>query len=232
MTADELLAQRKRDLRADDIREQRQIETLLIKFMANQDQQGFSPATRQRLFAAVRSFFEINYVPLRMRHGDYPQGESVGVRAATKEIILKAVTRPETGNNPVNNAIILTLKDSGLRASDAQLLNYGDIADGIERNANFIPITLVTKKKKIIAKTFIGKEAIDAIKESVEARRTGTRRIKPETITNNSPLFIAWNQNQNRISRTALSNIARGSGDLEMNQEETNKLLRLKAGYD
>ena len=39
-----------------------------------------SMSTKQIAFASVRSFFEMNYLPLKMRHGDYPTGESLGSR--------------------------------------------------------------------------------------------------------------------------------------------------------
>ena len=48
-------------------------------------------ATRQIYFASIRSFFEIHYSPLAMRKGDYPTGDSSGVKRATKEAILRVL---------------------------------------------------------------------------------------------------------------------------------------------
>ena len=127
-----------------------------------------------------------------MRRGDYPKGESIGVRRANKQAIFKAVENKRIRNKLSVRAMILFLKDSGLRTSDARLMNCGDIQIPLERGDNIIPITKITQKAKIVAKTFIGKEAIDALKEYLKARRKGNRRIPPETITSNSPLFRTW----------------------------------------
>jgi hypothetical protein len=60
--------------------------------------------------------------------------------------------------------MLLFLKDCGLRVSDARRLNYGDIAEELERGATIIQINIITQKTKLLAKTFIGQEAIEAIK--------------------------------------------------------------------
>lgn len=56
--------------------------------------------------------------------------------------------------------MILFLKDSGLRISDARLLNIGNIREHLGRNEEIIPITIITQKTKLLAKAFIGIEAI------------------------------------------------------------------------
>lgn len=145
-----------------------------------------------------------------MRRGDYPKGDSIGVRVAKKETILKAIEQKATRHKAITNAVILFLKDSGLRVSDARLINYGTISKQLERGDKIIPITLITKKAKIIAKTFIGEESIQALKTYLEKRRNGTRHLPPEELTNDSPLFRTWNSKTvKRIPRTTLSNVVR-----------------------
>jgi hypothetical protein len=117
-TADELLRQRQKDQTNLDLKIQRRIESQLKQFIAKEAaDQGFKPATLQLHFAAIRSFFEIHYYPLKMRRGDYPTGESLGVRAATKDMILKAIENKETRNkaeaisrNPIPQRLRLTSK--------------------------------------------------------------------------------------------------------------------------
>jgi integrase len=208
-TADELLTQRQKDQTNTDRKIQRHMETLLNAFIAKKRQDGYSTASLQVYFAAVRSFFEIHYYPLIMRKGDYPKGESIGVRAATKEAILKAIENKKNRNKAELKAIILFLKDSGLRESDTILLNYGKIAEGLERGDSIIPITLVTEKQHTIAKTFIGEEAITALKEYLKERRKGSRHLPPETITDTSPLFRTWQAQVKRLSREGLASIVR-----------------------
>ena len=209
-TPDEILKERQENLRSTNPKVQRKIESYLIKFIADQKSKGYSPATLQIIFASVRSFFEIHYVPLRMRRGDYPKGESIGVRRANKKAILKVLESKRNRNKHSMKTIVLFLKDSGLRASDACLMNYGDIQMPLERGDEIIPITKITQKSKIVAKTFIGKEAIDAIKEYLDERRKGNRHLPPETITANSPLFRTWiGAEVKRIPRETLSSNVR-----------------------
>jgi uncharacterized protein YeaO (DUF488 family) len=86
-TADELIKQRQEDQISKDPKTQRQIESQLLKFIAAEKKKELAPVILQTYFAALRSFFEIHYYPLRMRRGDYPAGESIGVNIATKEAI-------------------------------------------------------------------------------------------------------------------------------------------------
>ena len=53
----------------------------------------------------------------------------------------------------------------------------------------YAPIQITTKKKRIVARTFFGPEALEALKEYLERREKGTRHLKPEKLTDSSPLF-------------------------------------------
>lgn len=187
---DELIEARKQDAKAGDIREQRQAESMLKAFVADLLAKGNSVSTAQIGYAAVRSFYEMHYYPLRMRRGDFPQGESLGSRAATKDHIKRILANTKkTKDAKKTRAIIMFLKDSGLRVSDARALKVGLVSQALERGDQFIPLTLVTKKNKTTAKTFLGPESVLALKEYLDERRKGTRRIPAETITPDSPLF-------------------------------------------
>lgn len=95
-TADQLLLQRRENLANKDLRIQRAIESGFMKFLALKRNEGYAPATQQIIFASIRSFFEIHYFPLRMRRGDYPKGDSNGVKRATKDAILKVLNYENT----------------------------------------------------------------------------------------------------------------------------------------
>jgi integrase len=167
---DELIVQRQQDILNPDRKIQRRIESQFLAFLAKKKQDGYSVATQQVIFASIRSFFEIHYFPLIMRKGDYPKGDSDGVKRATKEAILKALKNQNARNRVTTVPLILFIKDTGLRVSDVRRLNYGDIADQLENGATLIQINIITQKTKLLAKTFIGEEAIQALKEYIEAR--------------------------------------------------------------
>jgi integrase len=212
-TPDEILKQREEDQTSKDKKIQRNMESQLKGFIAQEEKKGLAPATLQTYFASVRSFFETHYCPLQMRRGDYPKGESIGVRRATKQAILKAIENRSSRHKALTDALILFAKDSGLRESDIRLLNYGDISKDLENNAKIIPITIITQKSKIVAKTFIGEESIHAVKIYLDARRTGTRTLQPEEITKSSPLFAKWTPTKTaeRLPRTTISNTIRNA---------------------
>jgi integrase len=186
---------------------------LLLAFLAKKKTEGYAVATRQIYFASIRSFFEIHYFPLIMRKGDYPTGDSNGVKRATKEAIVKALNNKHQRNKQTIKALLLFIKDSGLRVSDVRRLNYGDIAKQLENGETIIQLNIITEKTNLLAKTFIGEESIQALKEYLEARKQGSkdsRNVKPETITKDSPLFKVWSKGEvKRYSRHSLSSLMR-----------------------
>ena len=167
-----------------------------------------------------------------MRRGDYPKGDSNGVKRATKEAILKVLNN-KTRNSVTIKPLILFIKDTGLRVSDVRRLKYGDIANQLERGDKIIQINIITQKTKLLAKTFIGEEAIQALKEYFEARRKGSRNVAPEIITRNSPLFKLWAHGEvKRIPRHSLSSLIR-EAFVNVNEERiTAHSLRKKLQTD
>ena len=148
-----------------------------------------------------------------MRKGDYPTGDSNGVKRATKEAILKALNNKHQRNKLTIKAVMLLIKDSGLRVSDVRRLNYGDISKQLENGETIIQLNIITEKTNLLAKTFIGEEAIEALREYLEARKQGSkdsRSVEPEIIKKDSPLFKVWTKGEiKRYSRHSLSSIMR-----------------------
>jgi integrase len=170
---------------------------------------NYAPLTLQTIFASVRSFFEIHYYPLIMRKGDYPTGDSNETKRATKEQILKALEF-KARHKPATTALIMTLKDSALRVSDMRLLKCDIILDNSD--ADVIPIQRITKKTKLLAKTFIGEEAIAALKAYLNFRRRGSKKVTSETITRDSPLFRTWTKGKVKpMSRMNMSTLVRNA---------------------
>jgi len=212
MNPDELIVQRQQDLLNPNIKIQRRIESQFLKYIATKKKEGYATATLQIIYASIRSFFEMHYFPLRVRRVDYPKGDSKGVKRATKTAILKVLDNKKARNKITTKPAVLFIKDSGLRVSDVIRLKCAFFLDALEKNPNtdLIEIHVVTQKTKLLAKTFIGKEAIDALKEYLEKRREGSRNVAPETITRESPLFKIWRRGKvRRISRHSFSTLLR-----------------------
>ena len=228
MTADEVLAQRIRDTASQDRKIQRRFESLLLKFIAYEKERGYAPLTLQTIWASVRSFFEIHYYPLMMRKKDYPKGASNGVRRATKEAILKVI-ESNPRNKTTLTALIMAFKDSGLRVSDMRKLKCEVILEN--PNANIVPITVITEKTNLKAKTFFGKEAITALKKYIEHRKKGSRKIEAENVTNDSPLFRIWRKGKVKpMSRENMTTLIRNAflriGKKKLSAHSLRKMLQ------
>jgi hypothetical protein len=81
-----------------------------------------------------------------------------------------------------DRAIILVNFQGGLDASTICSLNYEDVAKGIEENENPLKLELVRPKTDVEYYTFLGKDAVDAVKAYVadqKARGTGWTDEKP-----------------------------------------------------
>ncbi len=174
---------------------------------------------------------------MKIRKGDYPKGDSNGVRRATKEAVLKVLeTNPR--NKTTLTALIMAFKDSGLRVSDMRRLKCDIILEN--PNTDIIPITILTEKTNLLAKTFFGEEAITALKNYMEQRKKGSRGIEPETITNDSPLFRIWRKGKVKpMSRENMTTLIRNAflraGEKRMSAHSLRKMLQTsleKAGVN
>ena len=209
MTADQVLEQRIQDTASQDRRIQKRFESLFRQFLAEEKKKSYAPLTLQTIYASIRSFFEIHEYPLVMRKSDYPKGDSNGAKRATKEQIFKALNFTAR-KKPTTTALIMALKDSGLSVSDLRLLKCDLLLDN--PNADMIPIQRLRKKTNLSIKTFIGEEAITALKTYFEKRRKGSRFVEPETITKESPLFRTWTKGKVKpMSRTGMSTLVRNA---------------------
>jgi len=207
-TPDELIDERKSDLKSDDDRIRHRAEMDVKKYLRFLEEEGLSPNTRKTYFAAIRNFYQRNYTELKFFRRDSPTGVNVteGSKAATTEEIrsMVEVSKPRT------KALILFLKDTGLSISDTAKLRIGDL--GLE-SVNGIfdaepPLAIVTRRKKTgtPTATFVGREALDAIKTTLRLRQRGSPELKirrygrdeikggipPEELTLESPLFRSY----------------------------------------
>jgi site-specific recombinase XerD len=203
MTADEVITLRKQDNKSDDMHVKHRFESLFLQFLTKGKNEGYTNGTLQSIYASVRSFFEIHYYPLQMRKKDYPKSVADGVKRATKEAVLEIIAE----NNISLTAKVLTANDTGLGVSDLRRLNCDVILDN--PNDDFIHIHTKRQKTGDIVDTFLGHDAITALKNYLELRRKGTDKVAPETITRESPLFVT--KKETRASRENISTIMKNA---------------------
>jgi len=216
-TPDQLIEERKQQLRSDDQRVQHEAEMSLKRYLDHLQKGGLAPNTRKSYFNAVRNFYKRNYCELTFFRGDGPGNETIqeGTRAASKEDIRRMVDVV----HPRVRALILFLKDTGLAESDAAALKLKDLmvfeasdVRPIKEVAEIftleppVPLIIRRKKTKRLTITFTGKESLEALKTTLRVRQQGSpelqiRRygrvetkigLQPECLTLASPLFRSY----------------------------------------
>jgi site-specific recombinase XerD len=192
-TPDQILEQRIQDDKNQDKKTKRRYETFFRLFLKHKKKQKkpngetFAPTTLQTIYASIRSFFELHDYPLKMRRKDYPKGKALGVRRATRNHILKLFDKYP--NNIRLRAVTHAINDSGLGVSDLKELKCGLF---LNPEIKIIMYQALRQKTKDTIKTFFGEESIQVITEYINHRRKGTRKLKPETITAETPLFVKY----------------------------------------
>jgi len=186
---DELIKQRDSDLKEEDPRDKYRIENDVKSYMATLESKGESFGSRNTKYAAIRSFFDSNYRKLEgLRRTDAPSGENIGKRIPEKTEVKAAMSVAKCLRD---RCLISFAKDCGWRLGDIARLTWGEIED---LGDGFWHFKKITKKRKIKAFGFVGPETTKLMKLYRAKRERGTlkggRGIPPETITNESSLFV------------------------------------------
>ncbi|MFC1802731.1 tyrosine-type recombinase/integrase [Thermoproteota archaeon] len=88
----------------------------------------------------------------------------------------------------MKKALILILKDSGLRIGDALGLNIGDVIEALDnRYIDFFYLKKFTQKTSSRAQTVLGYESLNALRNWVKYRKQ-----KGEALTDDHPIFIPY----------------------------------------
>jgi integrase len=98
-----------------------------------------------------------------------------------------------------NIALVLSLYTSGLRNSTIRALLYGDVKDELEKDVEFIKLPVYPEMKKVDSGackgnipyySFISKEAVDALRQYLDERKTFYGSVE-----DNEPLFASEGKN-------------------------------------
>ncbi|RLI76231.1 integrase [Archaeoglobales archaeon] len=160
---------------------------------------GVSETLAHSIAAAIRSFYKANGYPLNLQ---IPSPAPKEINFAL-EIRAEHVRRMcQHARSIRDRAIILTLFQSGLDIQTLCRLNYGHIAEDLEAGRIPIMLTLIREKAKIKFRTFLGRDAVEAIKEYLQERKHNG-----EVITYESPLFLQEGKNKRKLKRITPRNV-------------------------
>lgn len=220
---DTLIEERYSLLRSEDIRENHEHEELATAFLKDLEK-TLSPYALRSYAGAIRSFYKYNRADLKL----IKQVKVYNIREEkipTKEEVKGMCEVSGTRER----AVILFQYQSGLRNDTIAKLRYRDIKEDLE--AGLVPARVHVMpgytKCKIGHDTFVGRDAIEAFKASLDERRRGVavRGAPPEKITDKSPLFRSGrNIPGGPITSSAISHIvveaALRAGIVEVSESE------------
>lgn len=184
-TADELREMKFQEDQVAKPWERNKVENLLRQYLESMEE-NYSCNSQKLAYNAVRSFFAANGMRLNLTRNDRPSGCAFGSRTPNKEEVRQIVDAAE---HLRTRSLILFLKDSGLRESDAARLLWKDLHDYDE---GFMGFTIQTKKQKVKARPFIGPETTSILMLYKEKRMKGTGKIPPEKDIEEHPVFALF----------------------------------------
>jgi len=170
------------DLRSEDTRDRLRVEGMVKTYMVGKVKDGAAPMSAAQTGKAVVSFFKAQNVPFNLGRGDYPKGTGPGRRIISKEQIAEIYDKVGAEFRERNRALIMVLKDSGLRISDVVSLNVGNYTEAqVIHNADGEPFRVfdpvLTKKAKVNAFVHLGPESVKVLDTYLKER--GNVRLDP-----------------------------------------------------
>ena len=185
---------------AEDPRDKRKIENMLKTHMKEMRDGGLAASTCRMAYKAMSSFFEAQGLHFSLKTKDLPRGQYNGQRRVKRDQILRCYDLVGNVHRLRNRALIMFLKDSGLRISDVAGLDIEHylkariVYDNGEAFKVFEPYE--TKKTGHYAHIHIGPEAVEDMEKYLRLRND------PKM---DEPLFLM--RGKRRFNVGALSNV-------------------------
>lgn len=136
---------------------------------------------------AIRSFYATFDITVRMKgKHKLPKSKVENKRVVFKpEDVWKVKVLVDNARSPRDRALILFHLQGGFDVSTLCSLNYGDVKDGLAKNEHPLKIEPSRVKTGVDFYTFVGKDAIDALKAYLADMRSRGVNFRGKT-----PLFL------------------------------------------
>ncbi|RZN36878.1 MAG: hypothetical protein EFT35_07480 [Methanophagales archaeon ANME-1-THS] len=152
-------------------------------------EKGLAPRSAGRVIEDVRVFYKENDIPLGNLHLPTPRKLKENFRRFLSAQDVRRMI--DVCERLRDKAIVLCAFQGGLGMKELITLNYGDVAEGLEKGEVPLTLHLMREKEGIEYYTFLGEDAVDTLRCYIKLRRKGSRYLSPEVIKNDSPLFIS-----------------------------------------
>ncbi len=152
-------------------------------------EKGLAPRSAGRIIEDVRVFYKENDILIGNLHLPTPRKLKENFRKFLSAQDVKRML--DVCERLRDKAVILCAFQAGLGMKELITLNYGDVAEGLDKGEIPITLHLIREKEGIEYYTFLGEDAVDTLKCYIKLRGKGSRYLSPEDIKNDSPLFIS-----------------------------------------
>jgi len=203
MNPDEIIEARIQDLTSHNPTIRNRFEDKVVEFAGKLKKENGYHVGREAT-TSLKSFFYYNHVPLAIKSPKHKDPETYTPK---KEDIEKFYNLANPGWE--RSRISFTYQ-SGIRRGSLPHLKYLRIKKDFE--AGITPVHIHLNREEVKGQyfgydTFIGKQAVEDLRLSLELRKRGTRKIPPEVISDESPLFRKENTRAiEPCDETALTN--------------------------
>ncbi len=150
---------------------------------------GLAPRSAGRVIEDVRVFYRENDIPIGNLHLPTPRKLKENFRKFLSAHDVKRMI--DVCERVRDKVIILCAFQGGLAMKELISLNYGDVAEGLEKGEVPLTLHLMREKEGIEYYTFLGEDAAESLRCYLKLRRKGSRYLDPEDLKNDSPLFIS-----------------------------------------
>jgi len=185
MTASHLIDEAIEDFKRDPRERKDIVVNRLIKFYKwLRTESGLSAEMRVNV---IRGFYSTFDITVRMKGKNrLPKSKVENKRIVFKpEDIWKVKALVDHARTPRDRAIVLFHFQGGLDVSTLCDLNYGDVVEQLEKNSHPMKIETMRVKSGVEFYTFVGQDAIDALKAYLADMKS--RGVE---FTNKTPLFL------------------------------------------
>ncbi len=169
-TPDELIAERAKDTRSEDLFIKRRHEEKLKEFANYLREEGYSSNTIATATGAIKSLYKSNYHP--MIEVNIPSGSPERVsKIPTKEELAQVI---DMAYMPWHRAFMVLTKDCGISLQDMLALKlidgsptYGSIQDQLKKGQVPIHLNIIREKTKFKYSTFLGEDSFEILNDKV-----------------------------------------------------------------
>jgi integrase len=154
---------------------------------------GLSDSSASTAVGAIRSFYSTYEIYVKMRgRQSLPKPKIVNKRMQLNTADIKLLV--DHARSPRDREIILTMFQGGMDASTLCSIKYGDVNKGLGRGEHPLKLELFRKKSGTDYYTFLGHEAVEAIKAYIHNVES-----KGAVFEDNSPLFLKQSNKARRF---------------------------------